>query len=196
PYFVEWIRQDLEAQFGRRLYEGGLRIHTTLDLDMQLAAERAVENQLEVIESGGYSGNHFPGTTYRDVLEKNKASGENSSGFTTYLQGALVSLDVHTGAILAMAGGRDFDDSKYNRITQSLRQAGSTFKPFVYSAAIRAGHPVTEILDDTPLTTPVLQKDSTPWNPKDDDDSTWGAIPMRRALYASPNLATPQPGRW
>src|SRR4029077_15565437 len=94
------------------------------------------------------------------------------------------------GAILAMVGGRDFDDSKYNRITQTVRQAGSTFKPFVYSAAIRAGHPVTEILDDTPLSTPVLQKDSTPWNPKDDDDSTWGAIPMRRALYGSRNLAT------
>jgi len=66
PYFVEWIRQDLEAQFGHRLYDGGLRIHTTLDLDMQQAAERAVENQLEVIESGVYSGNHFPGKTYRD----------------------------------------------------------------------------------------------------------------------------------
>ena len=89
-----------------------------------------------------------------------------------------------------MVGGRDFDDSKYNRVTQALRQAGSTFKPFVYSAAVRAGHPVTEILDDTPLSTPILQQDSQPWNPKDDDDSTWGAIPMRRALYGSRNLAT------
>ncbi|HKV71822.1 MAG TPA: transglycosylase domain-containing protein, partial [Gemmatimonadales bacterium] len=190
PYFVEWIRQTLEAQFGQALYNGGLRIHTTLDLDMQDAAERAVENQLETIESGVYSGNKFPGKTYRDVLENQKASGENPSGFTQYLQGALVSLDVHTGAILAMVGGRDFDDSKYNRVTQALRQAGSTFKPFVYSAAIRAGHPVTEILDDTPLSQPILQKDSQPWNPKDDDDSTWGAIPMRRALYGSRNLAT------
>jgi len=190
PYFVEWIRQTLEVQFGQTLYNGGLRIHTTLDLDMQDAAERAVENQLETIESGVYSGNRFPGKTYRDVLENQKASGENPSGFTQYLQGALVSLDVHTGAILAMVGGRDFDDSKYNRATQALRQAGSTFKPFVYSAAIRAGHPVTEILDDTPLSQPILQKDSQPWNPKDDDDSTWGAIPMRRALYGSRNLAT------
>lgn len=190
PYFVEWIRQTLDAQLGPQLYNSGLRIHTTLDLDMQDAAERAIENQLETIESGVYSNNRFPGKTYRDVLENQKASGENPSGFTTYLQGALVSLDVHSGAILAMVGGRDFDDSKYNRVTQALRQAGSTFKPFVYSAAIRAGHPVTEILDDTPLSQPILQKDSQPWNPKDDDDSTWGAIPMRRALYGSRNLAT------
>jgi len=190
PYFVEWIRQDLEAQFGRRLYEGGLRIHTTLDLDMQEAAERAVENQLETIESGVYSNGHFPGKTYRDVMESQKSSGENPGGFTPYLQGALVSLDAHTGAILAMVGGRDFDDSKYNRVTQSRRQAGSTFKPFVYAAAIRAGHTTTEILDDTPLTVPVLQPDSTLWNPKDDDDTFLGPIPLRQALYDSRNLAT------
>ena len=190
PYFVEWIRQDLEAKFGRQLYEGGLRIHTTLDLDMQETAERAVENQLETIESGVYSQGHFPGKTYRDVMESQKSSGENPAGFTAYLQGALVSLDAHTGAILAMVGGRDFDDSKYNRVTQSRRQAGSTFKPFVYSAAIRAGHTTTEILDDTPLTVPVLQPDSTLWNPKDDDDTFLGPIPLRQALYDSRNLAT------
>jgi len=190
PYFVEWIRQDLEVRFGRQLYEGGLRIHTTLDLDMQDAAERAVENQLEVIESGVYSDGHFPGKSYRDYLENQKSSGEIPGGFTTYLQGAMVSLDAHTGAILAMVGGRDFDDSKYNRITQSRRQAGSTFKPFVYSAAIRAGHTTSEILDDSPLTVPVLQPDSTLWNPKDDDDTIEGLIPLRQALYNSRNLAT------
>ena len=144
----------------------------------------------EVIESGVYSDGHFPGKTYRDYLESQKSSGENPGGFTPYLQGALVSLDAHTGAILAMVGGRDFDDSKYNRVTQSRRQAGSTFKPFVYSAAIRAGHTTTEILDDSPLTVPVLQPDSTLWNPKDDDDTIEGLIPLRQALYNSRNLAT------
>ena len=89
-----------------------------------------------------------------------------------------------------MVGGRDFDDSKYNRVTQATRQAGSTFKAFVYSAAIRAGHPTTEILDDSPLNPPVMQLDSTLWEPKDDDDTTLGLIPMRQALYRSRNLAT------
>src|SRR5258708_38259100 len=89
-----------------------------------------------------------------------------------------------------MTGARDSDASKFNRATQAQRAAGSTFKPFVYSAAVRAGHPVTEILDDSPLNPPVIQLDSTLWQPKDDDDTTLGMIPMRQALHLSRNLAT------
>src|SRR5438874_927602 len=192
PYFVEWLRAtQLDARFGRDLYEGGLRIYTTLDLDMQEAAERALQTQLDAIEAGVYSNGKFPGrTTYREYIESSKATGEDHGLFTPYLQGALVALEANTGYIRAMIGGRDFDDSKYNRATQALRQPGSTFKPFVYSAAIRAGHPVTEILDDSPLNSPVIQLDSTPWQPKDDDDTTLGMIPLRQALYLSRNLAT------
>ncbi len=191
PYFVEMLRVQLDARFGRDLYEGGLRIYTTLDLDMQEAAERALQSQLDAIEAGVYSNGKFPGrTTYREYIESSKASGEDHGVYTPYLQGALVALEANTGYIRAMIGGRDFDDSKFNRAIQALRQPGSTFKPFVYSAAVRAGHPVTEILDDSPLTTPVIQLDSTPWLPKDDDDTTLGMIPMREALYLSRNLAT------
>jgi len=191
PYFVEWLRVQLDAKFGRDLYEGGLRIYTTLDLDMQEAAERALQSQLDAIEAGVYSNGKFPGRiTYREYLESSKASGQDHGDYTPYLQGALVSLEANTGYIRAMIGGRDFDDSKYNRATQAIRQPGSTFKPFVYSAAVRAGHPVTEILDDSPLNPPVIQLDSTLWTPKDDDDTTLGMIPMREALYLSRNLAT------
>ena len=191
PYFVEWLRVQLDAKFGRDLYEGGLRIYTTLDLDMQEAAERALQSQLDAIEAGVYSNGKFPGRiTYREYLESSKASGEDHGDFTRYLQGALVSLEANTGYIRAMIGGRDFDDSKYNRATQAIRQPGSTFKPFVYSAAVRAGHPVTEMLDDSPLNPPAIQLDSTLWQPKDDDDTTLGMIPMREALYLSRNLAT------
>ncbi|HXL33942.1 MAG TPA: transglycosylase domain-containing protein, partial [Gemmatimonadales bacterium] len=166
PYFVEWLRVQLDARFGRDLYEGGLRIYTTLDLDMQEAAERAVQSQLDAIEAGVYSNGKFPGrTTYREYLESSKASGEDHGPFTPYLQGALVALEANTGYIRAMIGGRDFDDSKYNRATQAVRQPGSTFKPFVYSAAVRAGHPVTEMVDDSPLNPPVIQLDSTLWQP-------------------------------
>jgi len=190
PYFVEWLRVQLDARFGRDLYEGGLRIYTTLDLDMQEAAERSIQSQLDAIEAGVYSNGKFPGrTTYREYVESAKGSAEDHP-FTNYLQGALVSLEASTGYIRAMIGGRDFDDSKYNRATQAIRQPGSTFKPFVYSAAVRAGHPVTEIVDDSPLNPPVLQLDSTTWQPKDDDDTTLGLIPMRQALYMSRNLAT------
>src|SRR5438034_260062 len=192
PYFVEWLRStQLDARFGRDLYEGGLRIYTTLDLEMQEAAERALQSQLDAIEAGVYSNGKFPGrTTYREYIESSKASGEDHGLYTPYLQGALVALEANTGYIRAMIGGRDFDDSKYNRATQAMRQPGSTFKPFVYSAAVRAGHPVTEIVDDSPLNPPVIQLDSTLWQPKDDDDTTLGLIPMREGLYLSRNLAT------
>jgi penicillin-binding protein 1A len=190
PYFVEWLRGQLDARYGRQLYEGGLRIYTTLDLDMQEAAERAMQTQLDAVESGVYGKLPSGAVTYRDYLESSRANGEDKGAFTPYLQGAFLALEANTGYIRAMIGGRDFEDSKYNRIVQAVRQPGSTFKPFVYSAAVRAGHPVTEILDDSPLNPPVLQLDSTLWEPKDDDDTTLGFIPMRKALYLSRNLAT------
>src|SRR5207302_568348 len=113
PYFVEWLRSSfLEPRFGRDLYEKGLRIYTTLDLDMQQAAEQALESKLDEIQSG------------------------------------------------------------------------------VYSNAVRAGHPVTEMLDDSPLNPPVIQLDSSLWQPKDYDDTTPGLIPMRQSLYMSRNLST------
>src|SRR2546425_9039219 len=122
PYFVEWLRVQLDARFGRDLYDGGLRIYTTLDLDMQEAAERALQSQLDAVEAGVYSNGKFPGrTTYREYLESSKASGEDHGPFTPYIQGALVALEANTGYIRAMIGGRDFDDSKYNRATQAIR---------------------------------------------------------------------------
>jgi penicillin-binding protein 1A len=190
PYFVEWLRQDLDNRFGRDLYEKGLRVYTTLDLDMQESAERALQTQLDAIEAGVYTNGKFPRATYREYIEAARGGEEDRGPFTQYLQGAFLALDAKTGAILAMIGGRDFSDSKFNRVVQAVRQPGSTFKPFVYSAAVRAGHAVTEILDDSPLVTPVLQLDSTLWNPKDDDDTTYGLIPMRQSLYMSRNLST------
>src|SRR6266581_4369614 len=191
PYFVEWLRTSfLEPRFGRDLYDKGLRIYTTLELDMQEAAEQELESQLDEIESGVYSNGKFEGTPYREYIEQGHTTPEEQGPFAPYLQGAMLALDARTGNILAMVGGRDFVDSKWNRVTQSTRPPGSTFKPFVYSAAVRAGHPVTEMLDDSPLNPPVIQLDSTLWQPKDDDDTTLGMIPMREALYLSRNLAT------
>jgi len=117
---------------------------------MQEAAEQALESQLDEIESGVYSNGKFEGTPYREYIEQGHTTPEEQGPFAPYLQGALLALDARTGNILAMVGGRDFVDSKWNRVTQSTRPPGSTFKPFVYSAAVRAGHPVTEMLDDSP----------------------------------------------
>jgi penicillin-binding protein 1A len=186
-YFVEYVRQILQPRLGADLYTRGYRVYTTLDLDMQQTAERALETQLQKIESGDYG--KFPHKTYRQILDaRADAPDESGAGPTPYLQGLLVTLDARTGHILAMVGGRDFDESKFNRATQSRRQPGSTFKPFVYSAALRAGYPLSTIEVDSPL---VVQVPGQPdWTPKDFDNDLLGPVTLRTALTKSLNLPT------
>jgi penicillin-binding protein 1A len=134
-YFVEYVRQQLDARFGADLYKSGYRVYTTLDLDTQQAAERALEARLEAIESG--ADGKFTWPTYRQYLDSRADTPDDGSRSTTpYLQGLVVTLDAKTGNIRAMVGGRDFEDSKFNRATQALRQPGSTFKPIVYATAL------------------------------------------------------------
>ncbi len=184
PYFIEWLRQALAARFGRDLYEKGLRVYTTLDLDMQQAAERTLEAQLEAIEDGAYG--PFPHQTFAQYMDKNGNAENQDQSTTPYLQGAMVAMDT-SGAIRAMVGGRDFDDSKFNRATQALRQPGSTFKLFDYSAAIRGGHSPNELLPDSAISLPM--PDGTIWEPHNyEEEETPGLITLRRALALSINL--------
>src|SRR5205085_8685491 len=102
------------ASVRARSLRKGLADYTTLDLDMQEAAEQSLQSQLNEIESGVYSNGKFEGTSYRDYMEKGRATPDDQGPFAPYLQGALLALDVRTGNILAMVGGRDFVDSKWN----------------------------------------------------------------------------------
>jgi penicillin-binding protein 1A len=95
-------------------------------------------------------------------------------------------MDPLDGAVRALVGGRQFDDSKFNRMTQALRQPGSTFKPIVYSAAIENGRTPGTIIDDAPITLPQVAGDQ--WTPQNYDGKFEGPIPLRRALYMSRNL--------
>ena len=134
PYFIEYVRQQLDTRFGPDLYTNGLRIYTTIDLDMQQAAERALTQQLDAIEGGTYGEYEHP--TYSQYIEKREDQSESPVP-TPYLQGLAVTLEAKTGAIRAMVGGRDFNDSKFNRATQAHTAAGSTFKPL----RLRGGAP-------------------------------------------------------
>ncbi|HRZ10626.1 MAG TPA: penicillin-binding transpeptidase domain-containing protein, partial [Gemmatimonadales bacterium] len=91
--------------------------------------------------------------------------------------------------ILAMVGGRDFVDSKFNRATQALRQPGSTFKPIVYTAALRAGIPLTTVMVDEPITV-QMPGSQPPWEPQNYDNTFAGPMPLREALYKSVNIVT------
>src|SRR5256885_2108593 len=184
PYFVEWVRQQLDAQFGKQLYEQGLKVFTTLDLDMQSAAERSLERQAKAIEGGRFG--PYQHETYEHYMAHRE--GDEGSGTSPYLQSAFMAMDPRTGAVRAMIGGRDFDDSKFNRAVQALRQPGSTFKPIVYSAAVQNGRPPSYIVNDSPL---VLQVPGQPeWAPQNYDLKFLGEIPLRESLYLSRNVST------
>jgi len=256
PYFVEEIRRYLENKYGTdQVHQGGLRVYTTLDMDLQQAANNAVLNGLAVYERRhGWKGHldnvvaqgaslteyqnpdwevepelnaylhalvtavvpgaatvkfgRYIGTiaqtdatwtqhklpdivktgdiVYVKVLSlsadgKARVSLEQDSG----AQGALMAIDNATGGIKAMVGGRDFEESKFNRATQALRQVGSSFKPYVYTAAIDQGAKPEDTIVDAPVT---FSTASGPYTPHNYDEKFEGTITLRRALAQSRNI--------
>lgn len=174
PYFTDEIRRRMADLYPPRvLNSGGLQIFTTLDAERQRIAEKALRRGLEELEA-------------RDPRLRR-------SNVNEALQGALVSLDPKTGAILAMVGGRDYRKSQFNRVTDAKRQPGSLFKPIVYLTAFEqaanGGEPYTPMseIDDAPVTVPVGGKE---WSPENYDHSYLGPITLRAALEGSRNTAT------
>ncbi len=181
PYFVEHVRQILQDRFGSQLYTAGYNIYTTLDLRMQRAAEKSMEDGWDGIEARpGFR--HITYQAYQDSL----AAGVVLPDSVKYVEGLFVALDPWTGSIRAMIGGRDFGISKFNRATQSLRQAGSGFKPFVYTAAINSRIPPTYVVLDGPFMVPQL--DGTEWRPSNYDREFLGPMTIRTGLMKSQNM--------
>ena len=165
-YFKEEVRRQLVDWFGwERVYREGLRVQTTLDLDMQKAAEAEVLRAIETIEA----------------RQGPRARGDAKNP----LQAALVALDPHTGEVRALVGGREFDRSHFNRVTQARRQPGSAFKPFLYAAALEQGFTPGTVLTD--LQEPVLTPAGA-WVP-DDGHADEDSLTMRTALRISSNRA-------
>ncbi|MBD3162456.1 MAG: PBP1A family penicillin-binding protein, partial [Candidatus Latescibacteria bacterium] len=182
PYFLEYVRRALVDRYGTdRVYGGGLRIQTTLDLDLQRAAERAIDTHLrEIEESQEYD------VTYASHREQ---EGEEVSSRTPYLQAALIALEPQTGAILAMVGGRSFQDSEWNRAVQGRLQPGSAFKPFIYALALREGWRTNDILIDEPVRYYQSRIDSSDvWEPKNFKEGFEGPMTLRYALARSVNV--------
>lgn len=254
PYFVEEIRQYLERTYGSdEVHRGGLLVYTTLNTEMQRAANHAVLSGLATyehrhgwqgklknvlasgqsmekyehpdwsagLEAGGYShvlvtsvsasgatvkmGRYEalirdPGWVRRPVKSILRTGDvayvkivrlgtppsadvalEQDSG----AQGSLMAMDNATGDIKAMVGGRDFEESKFNRATQAMRQVGSAFKPFVYTAAVDEGALPDDIIVDAPTT---FISGGHPYSPHDYDNRFMGPITLRRALAQSRNV--------
>lgn len=185
PYFVEYVRRLLEEKYGKRLYERPLKVYTTLDLDLQGASERSLDRQLRIVESGQVGA--FEHRTYEQIMARAAGGQENARGQSAYLQGAFVALDPRNGAIRALVGGRDFEDSQFDRATQAKRQPGSTFKPITYATAIQSGRPPSYLIDDSPLILPQLDT-AKPWTPQNYDLKFLGPMTMRHGLEQSRNM--------
>ena len=188
PYFTEHVRQYIENTYGlRHLYKDGVAVYTTLDSRLQQIAEEVLAKQLEEVQR------NIDERRRRNPPDSTFWEGIDTRGDTlaaTIVQGALVALDPHTGHILAMVGGRNFNESKFNRAIQALRQPGSSFKPFVYTAALDKGLRPTMRLPDTAVSIPMA--DGTFWQPENYDRKFLGWMTMRQALYMSRNVVTTQ----
>lgn len=256
PYFVEEVRRYLEKKYGsEQVHEGGLKVFTTIDVDLQKTANRAVLDGVaayerrhgwkshlynvlaaggelrtydnpdwyQPIEVGSYvralvtdvnattatvkfgrrtatiTADDMKWTQQKSPAEllsvgdiayvrvtsltdtSAKVSLEQDSG----AQGALLAIDNATGEVRAMVGGRDFDESKFNRAIQAQRQVGSSFKPYVYTAAVMAGVSPDDVVLDAPVT---FQTASGPYSPHNYDSKFEGNISVRRALAQSRNI--------
>jgi penicillin-binding protein 1B len=171
PYFVDMVGQQIAEQFpGLTAQANAVSVHTTLDINLQRLALDAVRDGLTHVD---------------EMLARRKRKGR--------AQAALVAVDPQTGEILAMVGGRSYNQSQYNRATTARRQPGSVFKPFVYLAAFEHGAEEgrtdltpASLTNDAPE---VFTFDNQTWEPKNYDDYD-GEITWRRALAMSRNLGT------
>jgi len=211
PYFTEMIRQKLSDE-GRRLgfdyLEDGITVRTTLRADLQVLAEAAIADHLSSFQSGyrkrfiersldelavalyDSAALDEEGKSLIDLEDFLPDSARIDSLYPTrsIVQVALIAIEPKSGDILAMVGGRDFVDSKFNRVIQAVRQPGSIFKPFSYIAAIDNGYPPTfQLLNqDVVITNP----DGSRWVPQNYDLSHGGLTTLREALKKSLNLVS------
>jgi len=161
PYFVESIRQELEAKYGNELYTSGFKIYTTLNMDMQNAAEEAVKKGIFSVEKRAGAG----------------------------IEGALLAIDIKTGHVKVMVGGSDFWKNQFNRAVQALRQPGSAFKPFVYAAAIEKGMTAEAKIEDSPIFLKGARPGEL-WSPRNYDGKYHGEVTLKTAIALSLNAAT------
>lgn len=169
PYFVDVVKSQAEKA-GVPLSQGGYRIYTTIDPALQRAATAALLEGTAAVEAR---------PAYRNPTYANHAAGK-----IDYLQGAVVAIDPSTGDVKALVGGRNYQESPFNRVTSGMRQPGSSFKPFVYARAILDSTPPNAIVPDTAL---EISYDGQVYRPRNDDNDFLGNITLRTAITRSRN---------
>ncbi len=205
-YFVEMVRKHVSERYGDDLlYNGGLTIHTTLDPVAQDSAERSCGRQILSLQNR--LNRIFLDSTHADrklriprerflehfdsIYDAHAAEFKDlpDSVKLRHAQISVIALDVRTGAIRVMIGGRNFAESKFNRALYARRQPGSSFKPFVYAAAMDHGFTPATVVLDQPIT---LVTPDGEWRPENYDKVFNGPITVRKAIAKSVNLVAIQ----
>jgi penicillin-binding protein 1A len=175
-YFIEYIRILLERKYGtNKLFAGGLKIYTTLDTDLQAYADTVLNVCLTAFENKNqyeFKYADFPADTINIV--------------TPYVQGGVFCIEPETGFVRVMLGGRNFNHSKLNRIMQSRRQPGSSFKPILYTSALAQGYTPATIIKDEPFV--FIQSDTLFWSIKNYSRQHFGYTRLREGLSKSRNI--------
>ena len=218
-YFIEHIRRILEPKYGTAtLWKAGLNIYTTLDIKQQKLAEETMNKWLADFDeqvAKGLGIEFDPNDTEADTSQPNDedASPKDPAAQAPRLQGAFMVRDVKSGAVRVLIGGREYDESKFNRATQAKRQPGSSFKPYVWMAALQKGYTPATLVKDLPTMfyydgrnwhafdenadlysldlaqqTFISSKDFNVWVPQNYGGKSEGWITLRKGLEKSKNL--------
>lgn len=202
PYFTEQVRQQLNSigkTFGFDPYHDGMTVQTTLDARLQACAENAVNDWLPELQKkvrvtftdkewGVMLSERFPDSTAaaRKKMIANKKFVDSLAQVILPVQVAFVALDPKDGSILAMVGGRNFEESKFNRAVQAIRQPGSSFKPFVYASALDIGIPISQHISNDTISLTLENGDL--WEPGNYDQDYGGTVDLRTGLKKSLNV--------
>jgi penicillin-binding protein 1A len=190
-YALDAVRRDLDLILEQQeIEDGGLQVFTTLDKELQDAAEQSVEKRLAAVER--LKSYQHP---KKADFDKNW-DGTQEITSTPYLQASLMMLDNETGGILAVVGGRDYRHSKYNRATQGERQIGSTVKPFVYAAGVAAGFLPGTLINDAPIQPGEIDESDPGWSPQNSDGKFLGLSTVTEGLVKSRNTMTVRLGNY
>ncbi len=184
PWFVDVVRIQA-TRAGIPVTQGGYRIYTSLDPVLQNAATSALAEETAALESQpDYAHPKYaPGST----------PGSKSGRTTSYLQGMVVALDPTSGDVRALVGGRDYNDSQFDRAVDGMRQPGSSFKPIVYALAIADSITPNTIFQDTALA--INLPNGTVYSPENSDGQYLGPLTLREALAKSRNVVSVQLGQ-
>ncbi len=184
-YVMDAVDEELRILLDQdQIDDGGMKIYTTINPDLQKTAQQSLNDQLTEIEKR-------PGYPHPKKAEFDATQSQD----TNYLQGSVVVIDNRTGGICALVGGRDYAQSRFNRSLLARRQVGSTIKPFIYAAAFSNGlYPLSNV-SDAPIENGEVPEVSN-WHPGNSDGTNKGVLPARDGLILSRNTMTVRVGEF